>query len=452
MYLMRRESHEWKKLLAIQIHFDHLSSLLLSSSRYATFLYTFSILFSSMNWNPVILFLLFFIIPLFLVFIVCQIYDKGAKSKESDIAALRKLLADEKEEHKRTNSALIIAVEARKEADILTAQERKKREDTEKLLSDIRNDDITFPSLKERMDVMWEKIDEELVATMRYNAPKAADKVKLVRLNLREWKNRCFLLESQIEVYKSLAPWVQDYFSCTMQEIQTLAGSDGSFDVDDEAVFYLAPDEYERLSAAEKYQRALDRYWNKKHSLWTAGIQYERYIGWKYEQEGYSVTYHGALKGREDLGIDLIAIKENTAHIVQCKRYSQLKDIPVRENSVAQIFGAARLFQYENSQYKAIPCIISSFQLSLIAKRFASALGVLVRENLSMDKKYPCIKCNIGAGREKIYHLPFDQQYDSTRIEPSKGEFYAATVKEAEDKGFRRARRYFAIQPTHPSS
>ena len=126
MYLMRRESHEWKKLLAIQIHFDHLSSLLLSSSRYATFLYTSSILFSSMNWNPVILLLLFFILPLFLVFIVCQIYDKGAKSKESDIAALRKLLADEKEEHKRTNSALIIAVEARKEADTLTAQERKK--------------------------------------------------------------------------------------------------------------------------------------------------------------------------------------------------------------------------------------------------------------------------------------------------------------------------------------
>lgn len=32
-----------------------------------------------------------------------------------------------------------------------------------------------------------------------------------------------------------------------------------------------------------------------------------------------------------------------------------------------------------------------------------------------------------------------DQQYDRTIITKSKGEFYAFTVKEAEDAGFRRA-------------
>jgi hypothetical protein len=53
------------------------------------------------------------------------------------------------------------------------------------------------------------------------------------------------------------------------------------------------------------------------------------------------------------------------------------------------------------------------------------------------------IKCNINqSSKEKIYHLPFDQQYDRTKIIPSSGEFYAATVAEAEKKGFRRAFRH----------
>jgi hypothetical protein len=50
------------------------------------------------------------------------------------------------------------------------------------------------------------------------------------------------------------------------------------------------------------------------------------------------------------------------------------------------------------------------------------------------------IKCNINNGN-KIYHLPFDQQYYRTKIELP-GEFYAWTVEEAVNAGFRRARRY----------
>ena len=59
-----------------------------------------------------------------------------------------------------------------------------------------------------------------------------------------------------------------------------------------------------------------------------------------------------------------------------------------------------------------------------------------------MHNGYPCIKCNISADGTKIYHLPFDQQYDNVKIETHKGEFYCATVKEAEDAGFRRAFRH----------
>jgi hypothetical protein len=51
------------------------------------------------------------------------------------------------------------------------------------------------------------------------------------------------------------------------------------------------------------------------------------------------------------------------------------------------------------------------------------------------------IKCNINNGN-KIYHLPFDQQYWRTVIDKP-GEFYAITVKEATKAGFRRAFKHY---------
>jgi hypothetical protein len=53
------------------------------------------------------------------------------------------------------------------------------------------------------------------------------------------------------------------------------------------------------------------------------------------------------------------------------------------------------------------------------------------------------VKCNINPQTgEKIYHLPFDQQYDRVMIGNVEGEFYAETVAEAESRGFRRAFRW----------
>ena len=65
-----------------------------------------------------------------------------------------------------------------------------------------------------------------------------------------------------------------------------------------------------------------------------------------------------------------------------------------------------------------------------------------------VEKNFPLgdyrrIKCNIARrGGERIYHLPFDQQYDTTVIESARGECYVATAGEAEQLGFRRAWRW----------
>ena len=72
----------------------------------------------------------------------------------------------------------------------------------------------------------------------------------------------------------------------------------------------------------------------------------------------------------------------------------------------------------------------------------ANALSIEIVEGEPLGE-FPRIKCNINSGEfsgeQKIYHLPMDQQYDRTIIGNRPGEFFAFTVKEAEDAGFRRA-------------
>ena len=87
---------------------------------------------------------------------------------------------------------------------------------------------------------------------------------------------------------------------------------------------------------------------------------------------------------------------------------------------------------------KIVPWLVITNELSDMAKKFASKLGVLV--SIRPLKGFPMIKCNINNG-DKIYHLPFDQQYYKTQIKLT-GECYATTVEEAVEKGFRRARKH----------
>ena len=71
------------------------------------------------------------------------------------------------------------------------------------------------------------------------------------------------------------------------------------------------------------------------------------------------------------------------------------------------------------------------------ARKIAEFLNIQVRENEIFNKTYPCIKCNINrTTKEKIYHLPFDQQYDRIQINPQIGEMYVSTTKQAEDMRF----------------
>src|SRR5437773_1326402 len=90
---------------------------------------------------------------------------------------------------------------------------------------------------------------------------------------------------------------------------------------------------------------------------------------------------------------------------------------------------AARI---ENPLKKVTGMFTTTTSLSARAREFAGVLEIKVEENFPRDD-YARIKCNIARRTgERIYHLPFDQQYDATEIEPERGELYVARGDGAE--------------------
>jgi endonuclease YncB( thermonuclease family) len=67
-----------------------------------------------------------------------------------------------------------------------------------------------------------------------------------------------------------------------------------------------------------------------------------------------------------------------------------------------------------------------------------------LREYEEAQKQVPSgcvIKGNINKNGERIYHMPFQQAYKRTRIDPKKGERWFCTEEEALKRGWRRALR-----------
>ncbi len=154
--------------------------------------------------------------------------------------------------------------------------------------------------------------------------------------------------------------------------------------------------------------------------------------------------------GLKDGGIDLICRKNGDILLVQCKNWKL--ESTIYEKHICQLFGASKFYDKSHIQQeycdglfadidwdRVTPVFISTTKLDDHAIEVAKTLEVQVR-NISFDKKYPIIKCNINDGA-KIYHLPMDQMYDYTKIYKP-GERYVCTVKEAEALGFRRALRW----------
>jgi hypothetical protein len=146
------------------------------------------------------------------------------------------------------------------------------------------------------------------------------------------------------------------------------------------------------MSRAETTQLALDRYWQKKKTPWEVGRDYERYVGYRYETDGWKVYYQGIIEGFDDLGRDIVASKENRVEIVQCKYWSQHKEI--HEKHLFQLFGTTTAYRLDHPASVVSAKFVTSTQLTERARQFAQALNIAVDESYKLER-YPCIKCNI---------------------------------------------------------
>jgi hypothetical protein len=316
-----------------------------------------------------------------------------------------------------------------------------------------------FPWLADAFGDYVQLVENERASALEMKsrpARKAAEEIRETARKLRETERLSRIRGYQLDYYESLFPWLAEFRDLTEEDAESLAtvGSAVRDQDDDAARRWLSEQEYASLSSSEKYQRALDRYHESRKTPWQIGRDYERYIGFLMEKDGYNVEYRGALDGLADMGRDLIAKSSDEIHIIQCKRWAASKQI--HEKHVFQLFGTSLEYQMAledaasqhtlgaalEHRQTIVPVLFTSTLLSPMAIRVANRLKVRYVENFQ-PRPYPLIKCNISTRTgERIYHLPFDQQYDRVVITPSRGELFAMTVAEAERAEFRRAFRW----------
>ena len=290
---------------------------------------------------------------------------------------------------------------------------------------------------------------EYILKTKKNPSIKAADTLKEYKQKFKEADKRSFIYKGIVDYYETLFPWLVDFRDAPDDVIKQTRDLPADDKVEDPAQRFLSQAEWNSLSKTEKFQIALDRYKARRKSKWEIGREFERFVGYEYEQAGWDVTFFGAVKGLEDMGRDLILKKGGTVKIVQCKYWA--KDKVIHEKHIFQLFGTCVLYSIDNNlindyallgRSRVVPGVfVTSCSLSETAKTAAAFLGIQVIEHKRMED-FPCIKCNIGRTGDKIFHLPFDLNYDKIKIESDKGEFYCASIREAEAAGFRRAYRW----------
>jgi len=340
----------------------------------------------------------------------------------------------------------------------------KVQKDKEEIDKIAKQKSMGFPWLAEAYADYFALKDGELEKYLRYKkhpAYVAAENVRIIKNEKRELVKANKIISYKINYFEKLFPWLSELIAEDEDEEMPVRIDDNHTednDDEDRVKNYLTQEEYRSLPSVERNQMALNRYLkNRKKSKWAVGRDYEMYVGYLFEKKGYSIEYTGIIDGFEDLGRDVIAIKNDEVCIIQCKRWAHWKEM--REKYIFQLFGTSMEYWIKNfknnkkprsfkefakflNENKLRPIFFTSTNLSDKAREMANALSVEIIENEPLGE-FPRIKCNINTDelglQTKIYHLPMDQQYDRTIIGNRAGEFYAFTVKEAEDAGFRRA-------------
>jgi hypothetical protein len=262
------------------------------------------------------------------------------------------------------------------------------------------------------------------------------------KFHLQQYRQMLYKYEYILNIFPELTNYVDDFD--TLKQLDNINSIEDFKEEFDNVQNYLSKEEYLDLDENYRNQLALDRYLKGKKTSWQVGRDYEMSCGITYEERGWNVEYFGMEKRLNDLGRDLIVKKGNEVEIIQCKLWKKTKTI--HEKHILQLYGTTVIDTLINPDlFKVVtPVFITNTSLSETATKFAKILGVRI-EKWEM-KEFPRIKCNLGIDdngiESKIYHLPFDQHYDRTKIKKGQG-FLAKNIQEATEKGFRRSYKYY---------
>lgn len=376
---------------------------------------------------------------------------------DQEINREKLLLKEELEEEKKRLQRLLreeisiidrerqVSQIAQKEALEASAKAQQEAEIIKQSFAESHQGFPTILNLLSEIEAIRDIETEKNLRRKKRPAYKAAEIIREETSKRREAEKERRRMQLLLEYYASIFPAIAMDQEDKDEHLDLLEISPA--DDKEDMVRRLIPfEEYQKLSPQERNQRALDIFWNRSKSKHLIGKLYEQYIGFLYESKGYDVNYYGIQEGLSDLGRDLICTKGNKVVLIQCKNWSQSKTI--YEKHIFQFFGTLFQMRQATRNMNVKGAFYTATTLSDTAKNFANEFKIDLYENFRLER-YPIIKCNIGNTGEKIYHLPFDQQYDATKISKSKGEFYCMTVAEAEEAGFRRAYKWKGMEADH---
>lgn len=383
-------------------------------------------------------------------FIIFYIIYKNIRDNKKTINDLKEQLTSIKKEKQfltkekyELNKNL---VELKKEIDFLKEGLNKKDEYFNYLKTQDNESIIKITSLYSDFMLIQYSITSRYLKLKSHPAKKEATRINDFRIqskiHLEQYRHMMYKYEMLIQLFPELTNYVDDFD--TIKQLDDLNNLDTIKEEFDRVQLYISKEEYRKLNLNQRNQLALERYIIGQKSKWQIGRDYELYCGQLYEKENWKVEYIGMEKKLQDMGRDLIAIKGNNHQIIQCKYWA--KEKLIHEKHITQLFGTSIVYGMDKpKEVKVIPTLITNIQVSESARKFAEKLEVIIKENIPIAE-FPRIKCNVGRDENGhptyIYHLPFDQQYDRTKINQEE-EFYAFSVEEATNKGFRRAFKYF---------
>lgn len=88
------------------------------------------------------------------------------------------------------------------------------------------------------------------------------------------------------------------------------------------------------------FSSSIEEYKKRNHY----GNTYEAFISKKYEEQNYQVELNGIKKSFEDGGIDIIAIKENSIVLVQCKNWAMSNNYKITQKDLRAFVGDCFLY------------------------------------------------------------------------------------------------------------